>query len=156
MFGHRLLRVMEAVRAAAPTPAEGNADVFKLYWECGARIHHDGDHDFAPADALAAVGLDTAHAGAADDDRWDELIRAGMDDGLSLVGDDVGTPIIATTNAAGQRAGYFGPVISAVPDTEQGLRMWDGLMAMMDVDVFFELKRTRTESPNPGDRPAPR
>jgi hypothetical protein len=25
----------------------------------------------------------------------------------------------------------------------------------MDIDSFFELKRTRTESPDPGDRPSP-
>jgi hypothetical protein len=27
---------------------------------------------------------------------------------------------------------------------------------MMDIDSFFELKRTRTEGPQPGDRPLPR
>jgi hypothetical protein len=33
--------------------------------------------------------------------------------------------------------------------------MWDALVTLMDVDSFFELKRTRTESPDPGDRPTP-
>jgi hypothetical protein len=33
--------------------------------------------------------------------------------------------------------------------------MWDALVTMMDVDSFFELKRTRTESPDPGERPSP-
>jgi hypothetical protein len=54
------------------------------------------------------------------------------------------------------RAGYFGPIISRVPATEKSLAMWDALVAMMDVDAFFELKRTRTEGPQPGDRPLPR
>ena len=79
-----------------------------------------------------------------------------MDDSLDLVVDDVGTPIIAFENADGVRAGYFGPVISKVPSTDRSLAMWDALVAMMNVDSFFELKRTRTESPDPGDRPAPR
>jgi len=150
-FTHRLLRVMESVRTT-----DGNEGVFKFYWEVGARIHHDKDISFAPADALIAVGLDESHATAFDDDSWDKFIRAGMDDGLSLVGDDVGTPIIAMENSDGIRTGYFGPVISRVPSTEKSVAMWDALVTMMDVDSFFELKRTRTESPDPGDRPTPR
>jgi hypothetical protein len=151
-----MLRVLESVRAAAATPEAGNADVFKLYWELGSRIHHDKDVDFDIGDALASVGLDTAHAAAAGDDSWDTVIRAGMDDGLGLVGTDVGTPIIATENSGGERAGYFGPVITEVPTQDASLKMWDALMAMMDVDGFFELKRTRTDGPNPGARPTPR
>jgi len=150
-FTHRLLRVLESVRAT-----DGNEGVFALYWEFGARIHHDADFDFEVEKALAEVGLDTAHAAAFDDESWDAVIRAGMDDGLALVGNDVGTPIIAMDNADGDRVGYFGPVISRVPSTEKSVKMWDALVAMMEVDSFFELKRTRTESPDPGDRPAPR
>lgn len=148
-FTHRLLRVMESVRAG-----EGYDAVGRLYRELGARIHHDDDTSFDPAEALAAAGVDASHAAAFDDDAWDAAIRSGMDDGLALVGDDVGTPIIAMENSRGERAGYFGPVISRVPPTDQSLAMWDALTAMMDVDVFFELKKTRDEDPDPGDRPA--
>lgn len=150
-FTHRLLRVMESVRTT-----DGNHGVFQLYWEFGARIHHDEDHDFDAADALAAVGLDTAHAAAFDDDTWDEVIRAGMDEGLALTGDDVGTPIIAMENSDGERVGYFGPIITRVPETKKSLAMWDALVEMMDIDSFFELKKTRTENPDPGPRPTPR
>lgn len=151
MFTHRLLRVMESVRTT-----DGNDGVFKLYWELGSRIHHDDDRSFDPADALAAVGLDTAHAAAFDDETWDTVIRDGMDAGLALVGPDVGTPIIAMDNSHGDRVGYFGPVISRIPSTEKSVAMWDALVTMMDVDSFFELKRTRTERPQPGERPVPR
>jgi hypothetical protein len=150
-FTHQLLRVMESVRST-----DGNDGVSKLYWEFGARIHHDKEKPFDPADALATVGLDTSHAAAFADDSWDAVIRSAMDDGLELVGDDVGTPIIAFDNSDGVRAGYFGPIISRVPTTEKSLAMWDALVAMMDVDSFFELKRTRSEGPQPGDRPLPR
>ncbi len=150
-FTHGLLRVMESVRTT-----DGNDEVFALYWEFGTRIHHDKEAPFDPADALATVGLDTAHAAAFDDEAWDAVIRTGMDEGLELVGPDVGTPIIAMDTADGRRAGYFGPVISHVPPTDRSLAMWDGLVAMMEVDAFFELKRTRTGSPDPGDRPLPR
>lgn len=50
----------------------------------------------------------------------------------------------------------FGPIISRIPSTEKSIAMWDALVTMMDVDSFFELKRTRTEGPQPGDRPLPR
>lgn len=150
-FTHGLLRVLESVRST-----EGNDGVFELYWEFGSRLHHDRDRSFDPAKALVSVGLDEAHAAAFDDEAWDEVIRASMNEALALVGDDVGTPIIALENSDGVRAGYFGPVISQVPSTGKSVAMWDALVAMMDVDSFFELKRTRTESPDPGDRPAPR
>ena len=63
-FTHRLLRVMESVRTT-----DGNDGVFKLYWELGRRIHHDGDATSTAADALRRVGLDTSHAAAFDDER---------------------------------------------------------------------------------------
>ena len=155
MKTHRMLRVLEAARAAADTEDAGNHDVFRLYWEFGSRIHHDGDLDFAISDALAAIGLDPALAEAADDESWDKEIRTRMDAGLELVGDDVGTPIIATDNSTGERAGYFGPVITRIPETRESLIMWDALISMMEIDGFFELKKTRTHSPDPGSRPEP-
>ena len=150
-FTRNLLRVMESARAT-----DGDDAFFKLYWEAGTRIHHDGDRSFDPAELLESVGLDTKHAAAFDDASWDEVIRAGMDEGLALVGNDVGTPIIAITNSDGVKAGYFGPVITKVPSTDKSVAMWDALVAMMDVDSFFELKRTRTEAPDPGARPTPK
>ena len=150
-FTHRMLRVMESVRTT-----DGNEGVFKLYWELGSRIHHDGTRDFTAEDALSAVGLDTAHAAAFEDDSWDEVIRAGMEEGLALTGTDVGTPIIGMENSDGNKVGYFGPVITKVPDTKKSLAMWDALVEMMDIESFFELKKTRTELPDPGERPLPR
>ena len=36
--------------------------------------------------------------------------------GLSLAGDDIGTPIIGFENKDGEMVGIFGPVITRVPD----------------------------------------
>jgi len=152
-FTHRLLRVLESVRAAS---GETAPDVQALYLEYGRRIHHDRTTDWDVADALAAAGLDPAHAAAFSDDRWDAEIRARMDVGLALCGDDIGTPIIAMDDRDGNRAGYFGPVITRVPDTEASLDLWDALATMISVPGFWELKRTRTEGPQPGAPPAPR
>ena len=148
-FTHRLLRVMEAVR-----DEHGNEGVEAIYWEYGRRIHHDQDKSaFDIGDALAAAGFDRSLAAAADDEGRDPEIRRRMDIGLELAGDDIGTPIIACADCYGNRQGYFGPVITRVPSTEDSLKMWDALRAMMDVQGFWELKRTRTEHPEFGDRP---
>lgn len=70
--------------------------------------------------------------------------------GLALTGDDVGTPLIAVDGPAG-RVGLFGPVITELPDLEASLELWDGFVKMAGTTGFFELKRTRTESPTPPD-----
>ncbi|MGY9074120.1 MAG: mycothiol-dependent nitroreductase Rv2466c family protein [Acidimicrobiales bacterium] len=145
---HNMLRVMESVRAS-----EGDAPIFKLYWEFGTRIHHDGDRDFDMSEALTAVGLDTAHAAAFEDAQWDGEIRTRMDAGLALVGTDVGTPIIAWDRSDGQNVGIFGPVITRAPKGEDALKLWDGMMMMGDIDGFWELKKSRTNPPEFGDRP---
>lgn len=146
---HKLLRVMEAVRAG-----EGDGAVQAVYWDFASRIHHDKNIEFDVAEALSGLGLDTRYADAFEDDSWDGAVKEGHDDGLSLVGDDVGTPIIALPTADGQRNGIFGPVITRVPSKEHSLQLWDGLLACMAVPGFWELKRTRTERPDVGSRPA--
>ncbi len=142
--GHGLLRVMEAVRAAGHAARIGD-----LYTEYGRRLHVRGEARVDAAEALASAGLDRALAAAADDDAWDAAIAAAMAEGLKLVGDDVGTPIIAVEHPArpGVEVGLFGPVITELPDAEASLRLWDGFLAMVATDGFFELKRTRTAAP---------
>ena len=145
---HKMLRVMEAVRAKGQ-----ESEVFDLYWEFGTRIHHDGDRDFDLKEALANVGRDEAHSAAAEDDSWDAVIRERMDEGLALVGTDVGTPIIAWDRKDGERVGLFGPVITRVPKGEDSLKLWDAMITMGDIEGFWELKKTRTERPEFGERP---
>ncbi len=144
---HDLMRVMESVRVA-----EGDEAVFRYYWEAAARIHNDGQRDVTAGEILDSVGLDPSYASAYDDDSWDEVIRKRMDEGLALVGTDVGTPIIAWDTTTG-RTGIFGPVITRVPEGDEALALWDAMVTMTSIDGFWELKRTRTESPDFGDRP---
>lgn len=143
---HKLLRVMESLRSAGAT----NADLERWYLYCGTVVHHDGDRNFDTAKVEAALdrlGFDTKHAEAFEDESWDVAIRTAMDAGLALVGDDVGTPIIAFTDDQGVKRGIFGPVITRVPDREQSLVVWDAMKALATMDGFWELKRTRTEGP---------
>ena len=146
---HKLLRVMESVRKEY-----GNEGVFKAYWGFGTLIHHDKNlFEFDVGEILAGCGLDPSHAGAFDDEVWDSEIRTRMDAGLELVGQDVGTPIIAMEDGQGGRVGIFGPVITRVPSRDQSLRLWDMVVDATLTPSFWELKRTRTEPPEFGERP---
>ena len=143
-----LLRVLESVRAT-----DGEGKVGELYVEFGRRIHHEAQQLWDASAALETVGLPANHAADAGDERWDTEIRRRMDEGLALVGDDVGTPIIAFTAADGREVATFGPVITKVPSPEQSLKLWDSFVTVTEMEEFWELKRTRTARPDFGDRP---
>ena len=134
--------MLESVRRA-----EGDAPIGRLYEVYGNHIHHQKDAVDA-ATALSEAGLSASHAAAYDDKSWDTVIKDAMDEGLALTGKDVGTPILGFANANGKRVGFFGPVISRRLPLDDGLRLWDALVQMVDVDHFWELKRTRTETPD--------
>lgn len=143
---HKLLRVFESIDAS-----EGNAAAFAFYWEAGTQIHHAGNRSVDAATLLEAAGLDAAHAAAYDDESWDDVIRQKMDDGLALVGADVGTPIIGLTDANGDEVGVFGPVISRAITGDEGLNVWDAVVTLATTPGFWELKRTRTVDPDFSD-----
>lgn len=147
---HKLLRVFESVKAES-----GNDAGFDFYWEAGRNIHHDGNWETSAETILENAGLDPKHAAAFDDESFDAGIREKMNEGLALVGNDVGTPIIAfpDPNAEGAKVGIFGPVISRAPTGEEGLALWDAMVTMSTMDGFWELKRTRTVGPDFGERP---
>ena len=67
-----------------------------LYTELGRRFHHEKrDRDKASvAEALAAVGLPADLLEAWDDESLDAKVRASHEEGINLVGMDVGTPVI--------------------------------------------------------------
>ncbi len=147
-YTHNLLRVFEAINAAEGNEAAGN-----FYWECGKYIHHDENLYTDVSEILASGGFDESYASAFDEESWDAVIREKMDIGLGLVGQDVGTPIIAFEKDDGEHVGIFGPVISHAPQGEEGLALWDAMVTMSTMDGFWELKRTRTVGPNFGERP---
>jgi hypothetical protein len=94
---------------------------------------------------LAKAGLPVDLAGALDDTRWDDEIRAEGDEALSLTGRDVGTPIIQFSPPEG--AAFFGPVISRLPAPEDAVRLWDYVTGLAGFPGFDELKRSLRERP---------
>lgn len=124
--------------------AHGDSVVAPLYTALGTRIHlgQDQDADRVIAQALQECGLPADLADAAHTDRYDEALRASHERGISLVGTEVGTPVVAVGGVA-----FFGPVVSPAPKGEAAGRLWDGCRLVAGTPGFFELKRTRTVGP---------
>lgn len=61
---------------------------------------------------------------------------------MDVLGDNVGAPCIHVNGV-----GFFGPVISRVPKGEEAGKVFDGAVALANFPYFYELKRSRTESP---------
>jgi 2-hydroxychromene-2-carboxylate isomerase len=122
----------------------GDKVIKPLYDALGARIHLGGEKDFSKAivPALEEVGLPTDLARFAASGDVDDALRASHERGISLVGDEVGTPVIAVDGTA-----FFGPVVSPAPKGEAAGRLWDGCVLVASTPGFFELKRTRTVGP---------
>lgn len=128
----------------AATEEHGESVIKPLYDAMGERIHHRKMHDFDKiiAEALDEVGLPAELAKAAHHKTGDAALRRSHKRGISLVGTDVGTPIIAVEGVA-----FFGPVVSPSPKGEDAGRLWDGCVLVAGTPGFFELKRTRTVGP---------
>jgi len=128
----------------AAAQAHGDEVVGPLYTAIGTRFHVQGeerDMDTV-AKALADVGLPVELVEAADNDAYDEALRASHYDGMNRVGMDVGTPVIAVGEVA-----FFGPVVTPAPRGEAAGRLWDGVLAVAGTPGFFEIKRTRDVPP---------
>lgn len=122
----------------------GDEVVKPLYDAMGTRIHLGGEQDFATVvdAALKEVGLPLDLARYATTDEVDDLLRAGHQRAIDLVGDDVGTPVVAVDGVA-----FFGPVVSPAPKGEAAGRLWDGCLLVAGTPGFYELKRSRTVGP---------
>ena len=99
------------------------------------------------AGALAAVGLPTELAAAADDDQHDHVFEQHTKEALSRAGEDVGTPIVTFDPDGDQPASFFGPVISEVPTPEDSVALYRALQTAASIRTFAELKRSNREHP---------
>lgn len=138
------------VRVAIAAEQQHGSDVLgPLYTALGTRFHNRGqERDRATIlEALAEVGLPESLADAADTDEWDEALRASHKVGIDLVGQDVGTPVIAVPGADGEQIAFFGPVVTPAPKGEAAARLWDGTLMVASTPGFYEIKRTRDVGP---------
>ncbi|MFG3442913.1 DsbA family protein [Nonomuraea sp. NPDC047897] len=139
-------RAQEIVRVvAAARQKYGDGVTGALYTELGTRLHNQRMSKRlhllrqTAEEALEAAGLDRELADAMGSEEYEDAIRASHDEGISLVGQEVGTPIIRVGANA-----FFGPVITRIPRGEEAGRLWDGVLLVTAFEDFFELKRSRT------------
>ena len=122
----------------------GDEIVGELYTMFGSKVHlekKEYSRDLI-VEVLSDLKLPSSLAEAAQNPDLDEKILVSHRRGMSLVGEDVGTPIIAVDGIA-----FFGPVISPAPKGEEAGRLFDGIVTAASFPGFFEIKRTRTVGP---------
>lgn len=144
-YRSRMERSLGPVRViVAAARDHGPAVVKPLYDAIGTRIHLGGEDDYLQVieAALKEVALPPELLRLATSSEVDGDVRASHDRAIALVGDEVGTPVVAMAGSA-----FFGPVVTPAPKGEAAGRLWDGWVLMAGTPGFFELKRTRTERP---------
>lgn len=147
--GLRMLRVAAKVRAELGREQMGPLyDAYgQAYWEQekGSGMRQRLGTEAHIRDTLAAAGLPTTFAAAADDTGWDSELEAETELALSRTGRDVGTPIITFEPPDG--LSFFGPVISRVPSDEDAVTLWNAVITLARFPGFAELKRSLREVP---------
>ena len=137
-------RVFAAVATREPEKLD------ELYTILGTKIHRGqqggkqgyGAYNELIREALADAGLDPAYADVADADTVDDKLRAFHQTAMDEVGNDVGTPVVKFGNTA-----FFGPVLTRIPHGEEAGELFDASVRLASFPYFFEIKRSRTETP---------
>ena len=144
-YKDKLIRSWYCTRVIAAAQKEkGQSITLPLYTAISSRIHlmkmEVGEDLFK--EALEEVGLSPDLSSAMNDESLDSAIIESHERGIKMVGNDVGTPIIAIGDVA-----FFGPVISPAPKGEDAGKLWDGVVGVASYPGFFEIKRSRNVGP---------
>ncbi|MFG2207605.1 DsbA family protein [Streptomyces sp. NPDC048638] len=135
--------------AIAAQQLHGDEAVGTLYTALGTRFHNEGlgVGRASIEAALQDAGLPADLIEYADKDTYDQELRASHRAGIELVGQEVGTPVIAVPGSDGDQIAFFGPVVTPAPKGEEAAKLWDGTLMVASIPGFYEIKRTRTQGP---------
>ena len=140
------VRVLVAAEKALGQPA-----LDPLYDALGARYHlkQEPTSRATIEAALRDAGLPADLVDAGDTDAFDLDLRASHEEGIRLVGSEVGSPIIAVPGPDGsdEPTAFFGPVVTPAPKGQDAVRLWEGTLAVASTPGFYEIKRGRNVGP---------
>jgi hypothetical protein len=141
---HRMLRIFEAARTET-----GEDAVDALYTQWGRLFFAGppGGGDGLLSECVSSCGLPTHLVEAADDDKWDAPIVAGMEVAYEYGGPKTQTPTIVVR--ADPPYGFKGPVMAPAPTGEAAIRLWDAITVVALEPGFFEITRPRANRPRP-------
>lgn len=91
------------------------------------------------AHVLVAVGARGAVAAAVSDASMDDLIRNQHEAGQRALGETGGSPILQICGHT-----FFGPVLTALPDADATIALFDAVAALAAIPQFTQLQRPRT------------
>lgn len=123
---------------AAAVDQGGPATFGDLYEALGVLLHDgsDGPDDSTVKEALATMGGSPALVDALDDPAWDDAVNAAHQRSQNALGGSGGSPIIAV----GGR-GFFGPVLTDLPDRDAGVALLDAIVTAASTPEFAVLQR---------------
>jgi predicted DsbA family dithiol-disulfide isomerase len=141
----RALQLFELIRAK-----QGESAVGRFYEALGFLLFQPDRPPTPPSDdvvqrALVAAGLDARLEVEADDPAWDREVRRSMEEAYAVGGKDAQSPTLVIEGSP--RRGISGPTLSAVPEGEAALRLWDAVRVVIDEPAVCELSRPRPLPP---------
>src|SRR5699024_1496984 len=131
--------------AMAVRQRHGAEIVGQFYTAADTSMHNEGDgmdsYEQAHNEALDEIGVEDRDEILSESqiDTYDQDLRDSTKNALSLVANDVCTPVIAIGESA-----FFGPVMTRIARGEQAGKIWDGFANVVEFPYFYELKRART------------
>jgi hypothetical protein len=139
------------VRICAAVREEfGHEALGRFYAELWHPDHRSGDWTASHTGALARAGLPERLVEAGTSTAHDAAVRASHAEAMAELGPHVGTPIVATTTAEGNRVAFFGPVMSRVPTGARAGELWDATLVVAGSPGFHELKAAVHAEPDLG------
>jgi predicted DsbA family dithiol-disulfide isomerase len=137
---HRVERVML-------TASKEGKSLQELYTTFGIKHFLAGDEydDETIIAVLSQLKLDSGLIKSADNEELDEELRQSTNKAVGIVGADIGVPTIIFNKKDGTKTGFFGPVIQQLPEMEEAIDLWDGLVKLVGSANFYEIKRGRPE-----------